>query len=72
MIPRGQGLSESVDESKALSMPLTADQISLHHAKLFYASFNNVREEKPMKYSISYIPTSLNDVGKTRAHALLV
>ena len=72
MIPRGQGLSESVDESKAVSMPLTAGQMSLHHTKLFHASFNNAREERRIGFGISYIPTSVKDIGKTPAHALLV
>jgi non-haem Fe2+, alpha-ketoglutarate-dependent halogenase len=72
MIPRGQGLSESVDESKAVSMPLTAGQMSLHHTKIFHVSFNNAREERRIGFGISYIATSVKDVGKTPAHAVLV
>ena len=53
-------------------MPLTAGQMSLHHTKLFHASFNNARDERRIGFGISYIPTSVKDVGKTPAHALLV
>ena len=72
MIPRGQGLATEVDTTEAVSMPLQAGQMSLHHTKLIHASFNNNREERRIGFGISYIPASVKDIGKTPAHALLV
>ncbi len=72
MIPRGQGLATEIDTSEAVSMPLQAGQMSLHHTKLIHASFNNNREERRIGFGISYIPASIKDIGKTPAHALLV
>jgi len=72
LIPRGQGLAEEIDTSRAVSMPLKAGQMSLHHTKLFHASFNNNRDERRIGVGISYIPTEVRDIGKTKAHALLV
>ena len=72
MIPRGQGLATEIDTTEAVSMPLQAGQMSLHHTKLIHASFNNNREERRIGFGISYIPTSVKDIGKTPAHALLV
>ena len=72
LIPRGQGLAEEIDTSGAVSMPLKAGQMSLHHTKLFHASFNNNRNERRIGFGISYIPTEVRDIGKTKAHALLV
>ena len=46
--------------------------MSLHHTKLFHASFNNNRDERRIGFGISYIPTEVRDIGKTKAHALLV
>ena len=72
MIPRGQGLAQDIDTSVAVGMPLQPGQMSLHHTKLFHASFNNHREERRIGFGISYIPAKVKDIGKTPAHALLV
>jgi hypothetical protein len=72
LIPRGQGLAINVNTEHAVSMPLEAGQMSLHHTKLFHASFNNKRDTRRIGFGISYIPTSTKDIGKTKAHALLV
>ena len=72
LIPRGQGLVNNVNAENAVSMPLQAGQMSLHHTKLFHASFNNKRDTRRIGFGISYIPTSTKDIGKTKAHALLV
>ena len=72
LIPRGQGLAINVNTEHAVSMPLQAGQMSLHHTKLFHASFNNKRDTRRIGFGISYIPTSTKDIGKTKAHALLV
>ena len=71
LIPRGQGLAEEIDTSRAVSMPLKAGQMSLHHTKLFHASFNNNRDGRRIGFGI-YIPSQVRDIGKTKAHALLV
>ena len=72
LIPRGQGLAININTEHAVSMPLQAGQMSLHHTKLFHASFNNKRDTRRIGFGISYIPTSTKDIGKTKAHALLV
>ena len=46
--------------------------MSLHHTKLIHASFNNSRNYRRIGFGISYIPTSVKDIGDTRAHVLLV
>ena len=72
MIPRGQGLAIDVDTKAAVSMPLQPGQMSLHHTKLFHASFNNRRETRRIGFGISYIPAEVKDIGNTPANALLV
>ena len=72
MIPRGQGLAIDVDTEVAVSMPLQPGQMSLHHTKLFHASFNNRRDSRRIGFGISYIPTEVKDIGNTPANALLV
>ena len=72
MIPRGQGLAIDVDTEAAVSMPLQPGQMSLHHTKLFHASFNNRRDTRRIGFGISYIPTEVKDIGNTPANALLV
>ena len=72
MIPRGQGLAIDVDTETAVSMPLQPGQMSLHHTKLFHASFNNKRETRRIGFGISYIPAEVKDIGNTPANALLV
>jgi ectoine hydroxylase-related dioxygenase (phytanoyl-CoA dioxygenase family) len=72
MIPRGQGLAIDVDTEAAVSMPLQPGQMSLHHTKLFHASFNNRRETRRIGFGISYIPAEVKDIGNTPANALLV
>ena len=72
LIPRGQGIASEVDTASATSMPLQAGQMSIHHTKIFHASFNNDRETRRIGLGISYIPTSVKDVGEVKANALLV
>jgi len=72
MIPRGQGLAIEVETETAVGMPLQAGQMSLHHTKLFHASFNNMRDTRRIGFGISYIPTDVKDIGNTPANALLV
>lgn len=72
LIPRGQGLAMEVNREQAVSMPLQAGQMSLHHTKLFHASFGNNRDTRRIGFGISYIPAATRDLGKTKAHALLV
>ena len=72
MIPRGQGLAMEVETETAVGMPLQAGQMSLHHTKLFHASFNNMRNTRRIGFGISYIPTDVKDIGNTPANALLV
>lgn len=72
LIPRGQGIASKVDTASAVSMPLQAGQMSIHHTKLFHASFNNNRDTRRIGLGISYIPTSVKDVGEVKANALLV
>ncbi|MGB1546440.1 MAG: phytanoyl-CoA dioxygenase family protein, partial [Candidatus Puniceispirillaceae bacterium] len=66
LIPRGQGLAININTEHAVSMPLQAGQMSLHHTKLFHASFNNKRDTRRIGFGISYIPTSTKDIGKTK------
>ena len=72
MIPRGQGVAMEVETETAVGMPLQAGQMSLHHTKLFHASFNNMRNTRRIGFGISYIPTDVKDIGNTPANALLV
>ena len=72
MIPRGQGLAIEVETETAVGMPLQAGQMSLHHTKLFHASFNNMKNTRRIGFGISYIPTDVKDIGNTPANALLV
>ncbi len=64
MIPRGQGLAIEVETETAVGMPLQAGQMSLHHTKLFHASFNNMRNTRRIGFGISYIPTDVKGYWK--------
>lgn len=72
MIPRGQGIIETLDTDNAQSMPLQPGELSLHHTNLIHASFANDRDTRRIGLGISYIPTTVRNIGQTPATALLV
>jgi ectoine hydroxylase-related dioxygenase (phytanoyl-CoA dioxygenase family) len=57
MIPRGQGIIETLNTDNAQSMPLQPGELSLHHTNLIHASFANDRDTRRIGLGISYIPT---------------
>ncbi|MEM7465330.1 MAG: phytanoyl-CoA dioxygenase family protein [Pseudomonadota bacterium] len=57
LLTRGQKISGSIDESKAVSMPLTPGQISLHNVRLAHASGPNTTDERRIGMSFHYMPT---------------
>jgi hypothetical protein len=72
MILRGQGISDAFDAEQGVPMPLSAGQISLHHTSLVHCSRANEYHDRRIGFGISYIPTSVEDVGHPNASALLV
>ena len=56
MLTRGQSVSETVDESTAVWMPLEAGQASLHNVRLAHASGANNSPDRRIGLSLHYIP----------------
>lgn len=72
LIPRGQGIADTIDVAHAKSMPLDPGQMSLHHTNAIHASFANERSTRRIGLGISYIPTECKNIGSMPATALLV
>jgi ectoine hydroxylase-related dioxygenase (phytanoyl-CoA dioxygenase family) len=72
MIRRGQGISGSFDNAEGQFMPLTADQMSLHHTDLVHARPATLTDDRRLGFAISYIPAHVEPVGAVQPSALRV
>lgn len=68
---RGQTVTEMIDTSKAVAMPLEAGEMSIHHARIVHGSGPNRSNARRIGYSIRYIPTHISRTGP-RDSAMLV
>jgi len=72
MLSRGQTLADTIDDSRAVGLVLTAGEVSFHHTLAFHRSGVNRTDERRIGIGISYIPTRVRHVGTTRLSATLV
>lgn len=68
----GQVIVESLDDSNAISMELSAGEFSLHHTLCPHRSAPNRAIHRRVGLGISYIPAHVRTAGRTRVHATLV
>jgi ectoine hydroxylase-related dioxygenase (phytanoyl-CoA dioxygenase family) len=72
MLSRGQTLADTIDESRAVDLVMSAGEISLHHTLTAHRSGINRGGERRIGIGVSYIPTRVRHVGATRLSATLV
>jgi chlorinating enzyme len=72
LLSRGQTLTEEVDCSRTVFMPVKAGQFSLHHTHLVHNSRPNRSRHRRVGLGISYIPTHARCTAKSRVTAMLV
>jgi hypothetical protein len=57
MLTRGQEISEPIDETKAVPMPLQPGEMSVHDVRLAHASGPNRSEDRRIGVSLHFMPT---------------
>jgi len=72
LLTRGQELAVEVDESQAVDAVLEPGQMSLHHGKLFHASWANRTDDRRIGVAIRFIKPSMRMKGGARNCATLV
>ena len=72
LLSRGQTIDHPLDPARAVTMPLRAGQISLHHTHLVHASEANRTPERRVGIGVSYIPAHCRLVSGARVGATLV
>ena len=71
LLTRGQEIAVSVDEARAVDVPLKAGEISLHHIRLVHGSKPNATAERRIGLAIRYIPPHVRQ-AKVADSAMLV
>jgi ectoine hydroxylase-related dioxygenase (phytanoyl-CoA dioxygenase family) len=72
MLSRGQTLADTIDETRAVGLVLTAGEASFHHTLTFHRSGVNRTDHRRIGIGISYIPTRVRHIGTTRLSTTLV
>ena len=72
MLPRSQSVTRDIDTSKAVSMPLSPGECSMHDTLLIHGSEGNESDDRRIGVGISYIPTRARFIGERRITATLV
>lgn len=72
MLTRGQELAVEVDEDDAVDVVLRPGEMSLHHHKIFHASWQNRSADRRIGLAIRYIPTHVRQVAIADDTAALV
>ncbi len=72
MLTRGQEISDPIDESKAVSMPLAPGEMSMHDVRLAHASGPNESADRRIGVSIHYMPTRARQSAAAWDSAALV
>ncbi len=57
MLTRGQEISDAIDETKAVLMPLQPGEMSVHDVRLAHASGPNRSEDRRIGVSLHFMPT---------------
>lgn len=72
LLSRGQTVSAALDPRETVFMPVRAGQMSLHHTHLVHRSGPNRSAHRRVGLGISYIPTSVRCLSRTRLTAMRV
>jgi len=72
LLTRGQEMLIKVDESTATDAELAAGQMSIHHGRVFHASYPNKSDDRRIGIAIRYIPTHARQVSGNEMSAMLV
>ncbi len=72
MLSRGQTVTAEVEAARAVPIPLSPGEFSLHDTLVLHASAPNRAAHDRIGLGISYIPTRVRHVGSTRLSATLV
>jgi len=68
LLTRGQEVAVEVDAAKAVTLPLRAGEMSLHHVRLVHGSPPNPSADRRIGFAIRYIPTRIcQTVGEDNA-----
>ena len=70
MLAKGQSLVD-IDESRAVDMPLTAGQFSLHHERTAHSSLPNRATDRRIGFAFFYIPTEVTSITGRRKATLV-
>mgnify|MGYP006106216623 CR=1 FL=1 len=72
LLTRGQEVLVDVDESLATEAILLPGQMSIHHGRIFHASYPNKTNERRIGLAIRYIPTNARQTPGSDMAAMLV
>lgn len=72
LLTRGQEMLVKVDENTATDAELAAGQMSIHHGRVFHASYPNKTDQRRIGIAIRYIPTHARQVSGSNMSAMLV
>ena len=72
LLTRGQEMRVKVDENTATDAELAAGQMSIHHGRVFHASYPNKTDQRRIGIAIRYIPTHARQVSGSNMSAMLV
>ena len=72
MLTRGQEISDGMDDSAAVYMPLETGQMSIHNYRLAHASGANVSNDRRIGISMHFMPTDTKQIVGTWDTAALV
>ena len=62
LLTRGQEISEGVDESESVLMPLEAGQMSIHNYRIAHASGPNVSDDRRIGISMHFMPPDTKQI----------
>ena len=72
MLTRGQEITQGIDETHAVLMPLKPGQMSLHNIRLAHASGPNLSTDRRVGISLHYMPAkAMQSVGQWDTAALV-
>jgi hypothetical protein len=72
LLSRGQEIMVAVDDRQAVTLELTAGEMSLHHVRLIHGSEPNPSGQRRIGFAIRYIPTYVRQVAGSHDTATLV
>lgn len=72
LLSRGQTVTGEIAPGEVVFMPVQAGEMSLHHTHLVHRSGPNRSADRRIGLGISYIPTRVRSLSRTRLSAMLV